>query len=305
MLLSSVPGATTCIAANLVRKDVLNSQSCPFLQVLSADVVRLSGFVCVRGIKHLVLMVPHPHFGHLSSALSGLEQLKTLRLADATGGDKAPPRSGALQLLAHRSLRSLSLRNAVPESISCNDSCEVHVELEVGRSTQHPVWDTVLTSLRSVTLYGRSPALEALPSILLNASNLTRARVAVTQWGTATAPLLLGGALAHVEELVLRNLELHAIVPAHVSWRNVYMAATHLNLRFEAVATFGEAIPAFCFRYNNLQVCYPQPRLYSLMAVTVSLHPNLLWLCSQGFSAVRVGCCRGQEASRVDWTPGR
>ena len=99
--------------------------------------------------------------------------------------------------------------------------------------------------------------LVAVPSILLEAGNLKRAIVDVRQCGTATAPLLLGGCLAHVEELVLDCVELHAVVPAHVTWRNVYMAATHLNLRFEAVAPFGEVIPAFCFRFKELQVCYP------------------------------------------------
>ena len=130
--------------------------------------------------------------------------------------------------------------------------------------------------------------LVALPSILLKAGNLTRADVTVHQCGTATAPLLLGGSLAHVEELVLDCVELHAIVPAHVTWRNVYVAATHLNLRFEAVASFGEAIPAFCFRFNKLQVCYPQPSLYLFMAATVSPAPNLL-------------CCTSRVQRFLNW----
>ena len=228
-------------------------------QVLFAKVDCLSGLVYARGIKHLALrlMMQKPNCGHLSSAMSGLVQLETLWLG---GSWDVPDASGALQLSSLCSLRSLALTSIMPESISCNDSCELHVEVDVD-SVKHPVWDTVLPCLRSLTLFGNcvNRELLAMPSILLEAGNLTRAVVDINQCGTATAPLLLGGSLAHVEELVLDCMELHAVVPARVTWRNVYVAATHLNLRFEAVAPFGEAIPAFCFRFKELQVCYPQP----------------------------------------------
>ena len=145
-----------------------------------------------------------------------------------------------------------------------------------------------------------SADLVAMPSILLKAGNLTRAVVTVNQCGTATAPLLLGGSLAHVEELILDCVELHAVVPARVTWRNVYVAATHLNLRFEDVASFGEAIPAFCFRFKELQVCYPQPSTGSWPSQSL-LHLN----CSVVPSGDRhfgSGNCCGKEEPRVDWS---
>ncbi len=136
----------------------------------------------------------------------------------------------------------------------------------------------MLPRVRSVRLRGISQhcRLVALPSIMRKASNLLMAEVTMPLCGKATAPMLLGGGLAHAEELTLRCLELHAVVPAHVTWRKVYVEAAHLNLRFEAVAPFGEAIPAFCFRFNDLQVCYPQPSLYLFMASTVHSAANLL-----------------------------
>ena len=259
-------------AANLVHVERQGHSHVLPLQVLCANYVCLSHLVCPRGIKHLMLNKPTLDCGHLSSAISGLEHLETLWLADH---GVTPQASGALQLSAHQSLRSLALTHVVPESISCNDSCELHVKLGP-ESMEHPVWDTVLPRVRTVTLYGRSPRHPvALPSILLKAGNVTSAFVTVDQCGTADAPLLLGGSLAHVEDLVLRGLELHAIVPAHVTLRNVYVAATHLNLRFEAVASFGEAIPAFCCRFMEVQVCYSQPFLYVFMTIIPA--PDLVY----------------------------
>ena len=208
-----------------------------------------------------MLQIPEPHCGNISSAIAGLEQLETLWLAN--NGPVAQT-TGALQLSALKSLRSLALISVVPESISCNDSCELHVDVDI-ESMDHPVWDTVLPRLRSVQLAPHNPChsfnLAALPSMLLKAGNLLKAELTMPHCGTATVPLLLGGSLAHVAELVVDCLELHAIVPAHVTWRNVCVAAEHLNLRFEAVVAFGEVIPAFCFRFNKLQVCYDPTNL--------------------------------------------
>ena len=72
------------------------------LQVLFANARRLSSFGAARGIKHLMLQIPNPHCGHLSSAMSGLEQLETLWLADNVGLRCQPQTSGALQLSALR-----------------------------------------------------------------------------------------------------------------------------------------------------------------------------------------------------------
>ena len=236
---------------------------------------RMSSFGAARGIKHLILQMPNPQFSRLSPALSVLDQLLTLRLSNNVGFKDQPHTSGALQLSALHSLRSLVLSGVVPTTISCSDSCELHVVLQVGWSMEHPFWDTVMSRLRSVILSGCSPALVALPSILLNAGNLTRATLRVHQCGTATAPLLLGGSLARLEKLILDCVEVHAIVPARVTWRYVHVVAAHLNLQFEDVASFGAAIPAFCFLFNTLQVRYPQPSPYLFMAAAVSPAPKV------------------------------
>lgn len=250
-------------------------------QILCANVGRLSGFVGVRGIKHLVLLTRNPQCSHLSSAIAGLEHLETLLLGHATGERLQQQTSGALQLAAHPSLQSLKLACIVPESISCSDSCELHVELGDIWSMEHPVWDTVLPHLRSVTLFGYSADLVAMPSMLLRADNLFKADLMAERCGMANAPLLLGGSLAHVEELILDCVELHAIVPARVTWRNVYVAATHLDLHFKDVASFGEVIPAFCFRFKELQVCYPQPPAYLWPSQSL-LQPELLCYSIRG-----------------------
>jgi hypothetical protein len=242
-----------------------------------------------------MLQISNLRCGHISAAIQSIEHLETLSLADFEAGFEG---FGALQLSAHQSLRSLSLISVVPESISCNDSCELHVKLHV-ESMEHPVWDTVLSRLRSVTLFGHSPDVGALPSILLKAGNLFKADLRLDQLGTATAPLLLGGSLARVEELVLDCVELHAVVPAHVTWRNIYVAATHLNLHFEAVASFGEAIPAFCVRFNTLQACYPQPSLWLFMIVTVLPAANLL-IVHQGSELLQLAAVVARRLP--DWT---
>ena len=244
--------------------------------MLFASGAHISSFGAARGIKHLVLKMRDPHCGYLSSAMSVLEQLETLWLADATGRKvQQQQTSGGLQLSALRNLRSTMLESIVPESISCSNSCELHVDLEGVWSMEHPIWDTVLSHLRSVTLRGRSCDMVALPSILLKAGNLTRVNVMLKQCGTASAPLLLGGSLAHVEELVLDCVELHVVVPAHVTWRNIWVTTAHLNLRFEAVAFFGEAIPAFCIEFKTLQVCFPRVMLNLFIAVRVPAAPAL------------------------------
>ena len=267
-------------------------------QVSFAELAGIDGFSCARGIKHLALRTLNPHCGQISSAMSELEQLETLWLCDWGGMSEA---SGGLQLSGLRSLRSLVLCWIVPESISCSDRCELHVELGI-YSMEHAVWDTVLPRVRSVTLleFSFRPALVALPSILLKAGNLSKADVRVQQCGTASAPLLLGGSLAHVEELVLDCVKLHAIVPAGVTWRTVYVAATEMNLRFEAVAPFGEAIPAFCFRFNKLQVCYAQPSLYLFMAITFSPAPDLLRCSHQGTEMYDLAAAVAKR--RPEWT---
>ena len=259
------------------------NQRAPVLQVLFANGDLISTFGAARGIKHLVLQMRNPHCGHLSAAMSVLEQLQTLWLA--SNGGEVQQQTGALRLSALKSLQSLALKFIVPESISCNDSCELHVELKFVWSMEHPVWDTVLSRLRTVQLFGGSTDLVALPSILLKAGNLTRAVVTVNQCGTATTPVPLGGHLAHVEELVLHGKEVHAVVPAHVTWRNLLVAATHMDLRFEAVASFGKAIPAFCFVFKTLQVRYPQPILNLFMAVTVNPAPKPALCAPAGCSA--------------------
>ena len=252
-------------------------------QVLFGVLARQSGLVCAKGIKHLDLMMSDPDCDRLSSAVSGLEQLETLCLIDLGRASEA---CGALQLSALCNLQRLKLKYIVPESISCSDSCELHVDLDVGWSLRHPVWDTVLPRLRSVTINSYSRKLAVLPSILLKAGNLFKADVRVQRCGKATAPVLLGGSLAHVDDLVLSCVELHAVVPAHVTWCNVYLAATHLNLRFEAVAPFGEVIPAFCFLFKELQVCYPQPSLYLFIAITVPHALSFLCDCPAEHSSV-------------------
>ena len=276
-------------------------------QVLYANVACLNLVGCARGIKHLALQIQNPHCGHLSSAICGLQQLETWWLADFEGPQSEPQTSGALQLYTLQCLRSLALTNVVPEGISCSENCELHVDLELDfRSMEHPVWDTVLPHVRSVTLFGLSPALVALPSILCKAGKLMKADVVVDYCGMAHAPLLLDGSLAHVEELVMRCRELHAIVPAHVTWRNIYVAATHLNLRFEAVAPFGEAIPAFCFRFKELKVCYPQETLFCLFVHGLSCFSCTLTysVIAPGDSLISVGCCCGKEAPGVGWNLG-
>ena len=288
---------TIYLAAHpMLRGKQAHSHALP-LQVLFANVVNLSGFVCARGIKHLMLLIPNPDCGNISSALAGLEHLETLWLASF---GETPQASGALQLSAHERLQSLALIRIVPESISCNDSCELHVQLPI-ESMEHPVWETVLPRVRSVRLWGHSRQcrLVALPSILHKAGNLLSAELKMPLCGTATVPVLLGGPLAHVEELVLRCLELHAVVPAHVTWRSVYMAAPHLNLRFEAVASFGEAVPAFCFRFSDLQVCSPQPSLYFFVAITVPPAPHLL-IARQGTSLSELEAIVARRLP--DWT---
>jgi hypothetical protein len=82
-----------------------------------------------------MLQIPYPDCGDISSAMSELEQLETLWLS--AFGD-VPQTSGALQLSAHERLQSLSLTGVVPESISCNDSCELHVVLPI-ESMGYPV----------------------------------------------------------------------------------------------------------------------------------------------------------------------
>ena len=268
------------------------------MQVLSADVMHIDSFGAARGIKHLMLEVPHIDCGRLSSSLSVLEQLQTLCIHVTEMPERET--AGPLDLAALRSLRYVGLDLLVPESIKLGDTCELSVSQYQGWKMEHPVWVTVLPHLRSVTLEDDEHVLVGLPSFLTGARALVKASLSVAEVGNAAVPVHLHGALARVEELVVDCLNLHAVVPAHFAWRNITLAARNiLDLRFEAVMSFAEAAPAFCFRYNNLQVscslaelgvcpslaclllrvqCFswpPQgPYLLELAAVLARIHPE-------------------------------
>lgn len=297
-------GVLICINKRLGLRPFCSSwevqalRSACLLQVLSATGFHISSFGAAWGIKHLALQIPNPHCGHISAAMSGLEQLETLWLATV---DEMPIVTEALQLCALQSLRSLALASAVPESISCSDSCELHLDLD-NKSMEHaahPVWETVLPHLRSVALNGYSHELVVPPSVLLKAGNLCRADVTLRRCGTANAPLLLAGSLAHVDTLVISCGELHAIVPAHVTWRNVHMAAKDLNLRFEAVTSLGRLSRPSASASKTCRCATAN------LACTCHGHHNLscteLPNVSAGHSSVQIGCCPGEEAPRLGW----
>ena len=246
-----------------------------------------------------MLEVPNPKCQHISAAMSGLEQLETLWLADP---GMTPQASGALQLSALQSLCSLALTGVVPESITCNDSCELHVVMDV-ESMEHPVWDSVLPHVRSVRLSGYSthdPV--ALPGILLNASNLTRAAVSVNQCGTATAPLLLGGL----------SCTCGGSFPALQGAACRCAGACHLAQCLRGSHTLGFALLRLwrllgrlsrpsASASRNCRCATANPSLYLFMAVTVSPAPNLLCCFPIGTSAVWLGSRHGKEAPGVDW----
>ena len=137
-------------------------------------------------------------------------------------------------------------------------------------SAEHTVWNTVLPSLRSVVLLIKDQSLSALPSCLLDAGSLALVIVEAACLGTAAVPLQLDRALAHVEELTVFCDSLHAIVPAEVAWRRVDLVARdRLDLRFEALSSFAEAVPDFYLRFHSLQVCCPLPFLDFYVAAVV------------------------------------
>ena len=227
----------------------------PFLQVLSADVVRLDSFGAARGIRHLMLELLELDCSRLSSSLAVLEQLQTLCVSVVLKPERHT--AGAVELTALEALRSVRLVELLPDSIKLGDGCELHlVTHSDGLKIDHPVWDTVLPHLRSVLLDDNGHALMGMPSVFSKAENLVKATLWVYHIGTASVPVELHGALACVEELDVQCINLHAIVPSNVTWRNInLMARNVLDLRFEAVLSFAEAIPAFCFRYHSLEVC--------------------------------------------------
>lgn len=122
------------------------------------------------------------------------------------------------------------------------------------------MWDTVLPQLCSVSVFDSAHEMRFLLTILREAGNLETAAVFVKSFGTKSAPLLLKGALAQVEHLVVHIKNLHAIVPADVAWRCLSLkASVVLGLRFKALSSFAENIPALCIRYRFLgfKVCCP------------------------------------------------
>ena len=226
------------------------------MQVLCANVVHLDSFGRARRIKHLLLEIPVIHCGRLSTALAVLEQLQTLWLNDLKR--PVPRTPGALQLDALIALQTVALEGLVPESIQLIEGCELHITQHDQSCIEDAVWDTVLPHLRSVWLSDGSAVIAALPSCLLKAGNLTRASLLVQRFGTAAAPVPLGGTLAQVDALVVQCKDLHVIVPAVVAWRDVSLAASNLlDLKFKDVASFGSEIPKLCLRYGMLLVCCP------------------------------------------------
>ena len=227
--------------------------------MLNAKVTCLDIFGAARELRHLVLDTSRLDSNCLSAGLSVLERLQTLWIGQS-GSSEQQITSGALHLSALHSLESLVLENYVPSTMQLAESCKLHVVLFSLSAAEHAVWGTVLPHLRSVVLNGKGHELQALPSCLLNASNLAAVRIRVERFGTAAAPLQLHGALAHVEELNVLCTDLHAVVPSGVSWHDVdFSARGVLDIRAEALSSFADATPALCFRYHSLQVRCPLP----------------------------------------------
>ena len=226
-------------------------------QVLNAKVFRFDTFGRALGIKHLMLQLPTVRCGRLSPAISVLEQLQTLWLADPTK-PALQQTYGALQLSTLTALVTVALDGVVPESIERVEGCELHVTHYHAWAAEHTVWGTALHHLRSVAVSDRRYVVAALPSCLLGANSLARVSLLVHRFGTAAARLPLKGALAQAGELVVQCKDLHATVPADVDWRKLSLAARNLlDLQFEDVASFGSDIPMLCLRYGVLPVCSP------------------------------------------------
>ena len=239
-------------------------QVCAPVQVLYASVGHLDSFGRALGIKHLILQAAKIRCERLSPTLSVLQQLQTLELENYE--QPLAQTSGALHLTALPDLWSVALCKIVPESITLNKSCELHVKQCTQWGVEHSVWDTVAPLLRSVSVSPSNPdVMSALPSILLRAGNLVKASVKVDCIGTAAAPLQLNGALAHVKELVVHCLDLYAIVPARVAWRNVFLSAENvLDLRLKL----------FCFHTDCPGLLLPLPQSAGMLSLA------LLGLCS-------------------------
>ena len=87
--------------------------TCTPLQVLHADVARLSSFGAARGIRHLMLQLYDVVPGVPLPDLSALEQLQTLWLSDTVGPRRQT--TGALHLSALPALRRVMMDDIVPE----------------------------------------------------------------------------------------------------------------------------------------------------------------------------------------------
>ena len=175
----------------------------------------------------------------------------------------------------------MGLEDLLPGSIKLGNSCELTVTQHYGWKLEHPVWDTILPHLRSVTLEDSDHAFVGLPSVLYRADNLVKAALSVGCIGTAAVPVQLYGALARVEELAVHCTDLHAIVPSDFAWRNITLTARNaLDLRFDAVLSFAETIPAFCFRYLSLQACClcPVLQLCPCGIQSFAVHSGAFWL---------------------------
>ena len=225
-------------------------------QLLYADAAQLSCFpdpAQLTQLQHLVLDLRSPDFAAVSASLPAMAQLHTLSLSsEHSAREVTGLRLHLLQLLH---LRSIQLLDLVPDSISLRDSCHLHLTLCCTWNAHHTVWDSVLPCLRSVRMAVASHTCTTLPPILAQAQNLARASLQLLGLGTADNPLLLGGALALVEDLSLSCKDLHALVPPRIAWQNAQLQADNvLNISFACVAAFAAAAPAFCFNYRALQV---------------------------------------------------
>ena len=227
------------------------------MQVLNAKVVHLDTFGRARGIKHLMLKSPCLHCSRLSTALTALEQLQTLWLNKGI----EPHTPGALQLDALTALRTVALDGLVPESILIEEGCELHITQHSYQRIEDAVWDTVLPHLRSVWVSDSDAVVTALPSCLLKAEKLTRASLRVHRFGTTAAPVPLDGTLAQVDALVVQCKDLHATVPADVTWCDVSLAASSWTCALRTLRPLGERSRCFAsatapYRYAASELCW-------------------------------------------------
>ena len=209
-------------------------------------------------LRHLQLYI-YDGTGNLGQSLSNLRDLQTLYLKQ--DADLFPVQSPVLALTGLSQLRSVKLSNVVPASLALPLGAALHLRLRSMEDAHAAVWNSCVDFLQSVHVRDRTDAgclrnASELPDFMSGPSVLETIVLRLKRFGAPEEPAYFSQSLLQARRLVLQCTdELRIHIPSEgLQWGVVTFASMDvLEVTFDDISLFLLITKAFSFAYTNLQ----------------------------------------------------